>query len=109
MTDKIDPARWWRMNWLRSADNRARQNKSLKEELHENAIPSPVRPPTPLPRYSAVRQNTTPPIQYNNSNDGMFTGAMLGYWAASGSSSSSSSDSSCDSSSSDSGSFGGSD
>lgn len=104
-----DPATWWRMNWLRNADNRAAQNKSLREELKENAIPTPVRPPTPLPRYSAVRQNTTPPIRYDNSSDNFVTGAMLGYWAASGSSSSSDSSSSSSdySSSSDSGGGGG--
>jgi uncharacterized membrane protein YgcG len=106
MTD-IDPARWWRMNWLKAADNRSAQNKSLKTELHENAVPSPRRPTIP-PRYGAVRQD--PPIRYESTNDGMLTGAVLGYWAASGSSSSSSSsssDSSYDSGSSDSGSGGG--
>ena len=106
MTDDLNPASMWRMNWLRNANNRSAQNKSLKTELHENAVPSPVRPAPPLPKYSAVRQNTAPPIRYDNSGD-MVTAAMLGYWAASGSSSSSS-DSSCDSSS-DSGSSGGGD
>lgn len=103
-----DKAAWWRMNWLRKADNQLAQDKAVVKEEEQPYRPIPRYPTNPQ-NQSSVRSQSTTQSQYNNSNDGMLTGAMLGYWIASSnkSSESSSSSDSYDSSSfsSDSGSF----
>jgi hypothetical protein len=97
-------ASFWRLNWLRRADNRSAQDKAVNTSINEARVNTHSYSPPVNNHHTSVRtvsetNRTTMNHYHSDDSSSIITGAAIGYIAASAFSS--------DSGSSDSGSSGG--